>query len=234
MTNGGQRLDPSGFRIENEMDLLFGRAHPNPTREGCPPAELLTRLAHRELPIGDSAYDHIGKCSPCYQDLRAIQQAEAARLAAAVRWKRLTYAAAAVLVLAIAGSWFGLRQTGGLGSTGPSAPLVEQDVLLDVRPFAVTRGGAERTKEPEALVLPRARLRATILLEVGSDPGDYEVQVRDANQQARTSSTGSAAIVDFVTTLKTSLDTSALLAGSYQLAVRREGEDWRLFPAEVQ
>ncbi len=234
MTNGGQRPDASGFRIENEMDLLFGRAHPNPTREGCPSAELLTRLAHRELPIGDPAYDHIGKCSPCYQELRTIQQADAARLTATVRRKRLAYAAAAVLVLAVAGSWFALRQTGGFGGTEPSAALVEQDVLLDVRPFAVTRGAAEPMKVPEALALPRARLRATILLEVGSAPGDYEVQIRDANQQARTSSTGSAAIVDFVTTLKTSLDTSALPAGSYQLAVRREGEDWRLFPASLK
>lgn len=234
MTNDGQRPDPSGFRIENEMDLLFGRAHPNPAREGCPSTELLTRLARRELPIGDPAYDHIGKCSPCYQELRTIQQADAARLAAAVRRKRLAYAAAAVLVLAIAGSWFALRQAGGFGGTERPAALVEQDVLLDVRPFAVTRGATERTKEPEALVLPRARLRATILLEVGSDPGDYDVEVRDVNQQTRTSSTGRAAIVDFVATLKTSLDTSALPAGGYQLAVRRQGEDWRLFPAEVR
>ena len=76
MTNGGQRPDPSGFRIENEMDLLFGRAHPNPTREGCPPPELLMRLARRELSIDDPAYDHFAKCSPCYQELRALQQAD--------------------------------------------------------------------------------------------------------------------------------------------------------------
>jgi hypothetical protein len=62
MTNGGQRPDPSGFRIENEMDLLFGRAHPNPTRVGCPPPELLKKLARRELPIDDPAYDHFAKC----------------------------------------------------------------------------------------------------------------------------------------------------------------------------
>jgi len=233
MTNGGQRPDPSGFQIENEMDLLFGRAHPNPTREGCPPAELLTRLAHRELPIDDPAYDHIGKCSPCYQELRAIQQADAARLASTAKRMRLTYAAAAVLVLAIAGAWFAVRQTGGFGRTDRAVAQVEQDVLLDTRPFAVTRG-AERTKESEALTLPRGRLRATILLEVGSEPGDYDVQIRDANQQARASSTGRAAIVDFVTTLKTSFDTSALPPGHYQLAVRREGEGWRLFRATLQ
>ncbi len=85
MTNGGQRPDPSGFRIENEMDLLFGRAHPNPTRVGCPPPELLKSLARRELPIDDPAYDHFAKCSPCYQELRALQQADAATAATLLR-----------------------------------------------------------------------------------------------------------------------------------------------------
>ena len=232
MTNGGQRPDPGGFRIENEMDLLLGRAHPNPAREGCPPAELLTRLAHRELPIGDPAYDHIGKCSPCYQELRAIQQADAARQAA-VRRKRLTYAAAAVLLLAIAGSLFALRQTASTGDTAVSTTGVEQQARLDLRPFTVTRGD-ERAKQTEGLVLSRARLKATILLPVGSEPGEYEVQVLDANLTSRASARGRAAIVDYVTTLETTIDTSALPVGAYQLAVRRESEDWRVFPMRLQ
>src|SRR4029453_14633799 len=117
MSNGGQRPDPSGFQIENEMDLLLGRAHPNPTREGCPPAELLKRLARRELPIGDPAYDHIGKCSPCYQELRTIQQTDAAQRGAAVTRKRLTWAAAAVLALVVgAGAWI-LTRGGTAGGT---------------------------------------------------------------------------------------------------------------------
>jgi hypothetical protein len=232
MTNGGQRPDPAGFRIENEMDLLFGRAHPNPTREGCPSAELLTRLAHRELPIGDPAYDHIGKCSPCYQELRVIQQAAAARLMAARR-KRLAWAAAAVLVIAIGGSWFALRQTRDTGGSAVSTTGVEQQARLDLRPFAVTRGD-ERTKEPKGLVLSRARVKTTILLPVGSEPGEYQVQVLDANLKSRASSTGKAAIIDYVTTLETTLDTSALPAGGYQLAVRRERNDWQLFPVQLQ
>ena len=233
MTNGGQRPDPAGFRIENEMDLLLGRAHPNPAREGCPPAELLIRLARRELPIGDPAYDHIGKCSPCYQELRTIQQADAARLAGRVRWKRLTYAAAAILVLAVAGSWFALRQTATTGGTTVSTTGVEQQARLDLRPFAVTRGD-ERTKESEGVVLSRARLKATILLPVGYEAGQYEIQILDADLKSRASSTGSAAIVDYVTTLQTTLDTSALPQGSYHLALRRQGDDWRLFPAQLR
>src|SRR5215210_2966004 len=110
MTNGGQRPDPSGFRIENEMDLLFGRAHPNPMREGCPSQEALRRLARRELPIDDPAYDHFAKCSPCYQELRALQQADAATDATAKR-RRTMLAAAAILAMIVAGSWFTFRQT---------------------------------------------------------------------------------------------------------------------------
>jgi len=232
MTNGGQRPDPSGFRIENEMDLLFGRAHPNPTREGCPSADLLKRLARRELPIGDPAYDHFAKCSPCYQELRAIQQADAARVAARRR-QRLVWAAAAVLVIALGGSWFAIRQTGDTSGTVVPTAGVEQQARLDLRPFTVTRGD-ERTKQPDGLVLSRARLKATILLPVGSQPGEYEVQVLDANLKSRASSTGRAAIVDYVTTLETTLDTSALPVGGYQLAIRREGEEWRVFPMQLR
>ncbi|HEX5370278.1 MAG TPA: hypothetical protein VFY10_12760 [Dehalococcoidia bacterium] len=233
MTNDGQRSDPSGFQIENEMDLLYGRAHPNPTREGCPPREQLASLSRRELRIGDPAYDHLFKCSPCYREFRALQQAEAARQKAAVSRKRLLYvAAAAVLVLAIAGSWFVLRRPGNTTAPVPTMQAV-QIARLDLRPFSVTRSD-ERTKEPPPLVLSRARLNVTLLLPVGSEPGSYDVQLLDSNLQSRATSTGTATIVDFITTLATTLDTSALPAGSYQLAVRRQGEDWRMFPAQLR
>ena len=109
MTNGGQRPDPSRFRIETEMDLLYGRAHPNPSREGCPAPDMLRRLAGRELPIEDRAYDHFAKCSPCYVELRIIQQAEAATSAASVKRRHRLLGAAAVVVLVIVGLWFTLR-----------------------------------------------------------------------------------------------------------------------------
>src|SRR5690349_2854582 len=145
MTNDGQRSDPLRFQIENEMDLLLGRAHPNPAREGCPPRETLVSLSRRELPIGDPAYDHLSKCSPCYQEFRALQQADVAARTAGVRRKRLTYAAAAVLVLAFAGSWFALRR----GNAPPiSAPTANETALqvasLDLRPLAVTRSAEEK------------------------------------------------------------------------------------------
>jgi hypothetical protein len=224
MTNGGQRPDPSGFRIDNEMDLLFGRAHPNPTREGCPPADMLMRLAHRELPINDPAYDHIGKCSPCYQELRAIQQADAGRQATAARRRRLAYAAAAMFVLAIVGSWFALRQTG---------ETVEQVVQLDLRPYAITRGEAPQVDRP-ALVLPRASTQLTLLLPTGSEPGPYEVEIRDASAASKASARGQADLRNQTTTLEVDMNLASLSPGAYQLSVRRRGDEWQLFPCKIE
>lgn len=109
MTNDGRRSDPLRFQVENEMDLLFGRAHPNPTRKGCPPRDLLVPLSRRELPIGDPAYDHLSKCSPCYREFRALQQADVAQtMQSSRRVRRVSLATAAAIVLLVV-AWLALR-----------------------------------------------------------------------------------------------------------------------------
>ena len=235
MTNDGQRSDPLRFQIENEMDLLLGRAHPNPTREGCPPRDLLVSLSRRELPIGDPAYEHFSKCSPCYQELRALQQADAAALKATVRRKRMAYAAAAVLVLAIAGSWFALRRAAGDADrlAQPTTQTAPQSARLDLRPLAVTRSEEQRVAAAP-LVVPRGRVNATILLPVGSSPGEYDVRILDADLRARATAKGSAEIRNYITTLEAVIDVSALETGDYQLALRRDGSEWQMFPLRVR
>ena len=234
MTNGGQRPDPLGFRIENEMDLLFGRAHPNPTREGCPPPELLRRLALRELPIGDPAYDHFAKCSPCYKELRTLQQMDAAKLAAVAKRRKVMIAAAAVLAVAIAGSWFALRRTDHADREArPSAPAASQTARLDLRPLAITRS-EDRKPEAPSLEVPRGRVNATILLPVGASPGAYDVRILDRDLRARATARGSAEIRNYITTLEAAIDVTALEPGEYQLTLRREGGEWQMFPLRVR
>jgi hypothetical protein len=235
MTNGGQRPDPTDFRIENEMDLLFVRAHPNPAREGCPPPELLRRLARRELPIGDPAYDHFAKCSPCYKELRTLQQADAARLSAARR-QRTMLAAAAVGVVAIAGTWFMMRptdRTASVPDAAPSTQTVAQSARLDLRPLAVTRS-EDRKPDAAPLEVPRARVNATILLPTGASTGVYEIRILDKDLTARATAKGSADIRDFVTTLEADIDAGALEPGDYQLTLRREGGEWQMFPLRIR
>ena len=233
MTHDGQRPDPLRFQIENEMDLLLGRAHPNPAREGCPPRELLVSLSRRELPIGDPAYDHLSKCSPCYQEVRALQQADAAARAAAARQKRLAYvAAAAVLVLAIGGVWFALVLNRDTAAPPPAGSAAPQVASLDLRPLAVTR--SETQKSAGALEVPRGRVNATILLPVGASPGVYEIRILDSDLRVRASATGMAEIRNYITTLDATLDMSDLEVGDYQLTLRRDGGEWQMFPMRVR
>lgn len=232
MTNDGQHADQAKFKVEDELDLLFGRANPNPAREGCPSRDVLEALARRARPMEDPGYEHLAKCSPCFKEFRAVQQADVARTAAVRLRRRIAYAAAAVLAVAAVGSFFVVQRSRG-PAAGASTTGVEQSAKLDLRPFAVTRND-QPTVEPGSLVLPRGRLNVIILLPVGYEPGEYEMQVLDAEFQVRASAKGTAAIRDFVTTLEASLDLSALSPGRYRLAVRRQGAEWRLFPTTLR
>jgi hypothetical protein len=71
-------------------------------------------------------------------------------------------------------------------------------------------------------------------LPVGSAAGMYEVQVLDSELRSMTSAPGMAEIKNYVTTLQTTLDLGSLSSGVYQLAIRRSGQEWQLFPARVQ
>lgn len=61
------------FKSEDEIDEVFAGANPNPARIGCPPRDVLTAIARKELPIDDPAHDHLANCSPCYREFRALQ-----------------------------------------------------------------------------------------------------------------------------------------------------------------
>ncbi|MGE0447825.1 MAG: hypothetical protein AB7P99_21555, partial [Vicinamibacterales bacterium] len=103
---------------------------------------------------------------------------------------------------------------------------------VDLRRFAVLR--SEQTQgEVEPVSLPRGSADLVILLPTGSEPGPYDVQLLDGDLRSRADAKGTAAIEDFVTTLRVRMDLGQLAAGRYQLAVRREGDSWRMFPAVV-
>ena len=83
-------------------------------------------------------------------------------------------------------------------------------------------------------MVPRGRVNATILLPVGSSPGEYDVRILDADLRARATAKGSAEIRNYITTLEAVIDVSALETGDYQLALRRDGSEWRMFPLRVR
>jgi len=147
-------------------------------------------------------------------------------------------AAAAVVVLGILGTTFFVSRS-DRGSQVAQAPatssptVVSTSAQLDLRKFTVAR--SERSEpSPEPTTIPRGRLNLTMLLPVGFEAGDYDVQILDSNLTSKASTTGSAEMRDYITTLRATLDVTNLAPGAYQLAVRRHGEDWRLFPINVK
>jgi hypothetical protein len=234
MTIPDQRPDTPGYEVDDEMDLLFARANPNPTRLGCPSTDVLKALSRKERSITDPGYEHLAQCSPCYREFRGFQQADArARVVAAQARRRWLLAAAAAILIVGVGSWAALRRNGAPPTATSTNSSLMQTARLDLRPFSVTRG-TERRQEPDPVVLPRGRISATILLPVGAEPGEYEVRLLDQDLTVRASSAGSAAIRNYVTTLEATLDGSSISSGRYQLGIRRVGGDWQMFPVTLQ
>lgn len=69
-----QHRSPLAFIPEQEIDVLFGYSSPNPAGDGCPSYDVLIALSRRERPISDPAYEHLAACSPCYREVRKLQQ----------------------------------------------------------------------------------------------------------------------------------------------------------------
>jgi hypothetical protein len=220
MSDARRDPDRPKFRWQDEVDQVFASANPNPTREGCLLRDELIALARHERPVSDPGYVHLTRCSPCYREVRGFHEAWKRHR----RQRRLTMVAAAAVVVAVGvGAWYAVTR-------GSRADLLAE---LDLRPYAVTRG-APADSGPPPLVLPRGRLTLTMKLPVGFEPGVYDLQLLDSSLTSRASATGTATMEDFVTTLRTSVDLGSVSAGPYQMALRRQGEDWQLFPARVK
>ena len=227
--------DSSDLSSKDDIDEILGRANPNPERVGCPPRDVLIALARRARPIGDPAYEHLVKCSPCYLEFRALQQTGMSSSHAGgvrARWM----AVAAVLAILVGGSWYLLSrpQDGRSSAAAPEqVSAMDLQTQLDLRKYSVTRS-EQAQSPPPPLSLQRGRLNVTILLPVGSEPGTYEVQVLDSELRSQATASGQADIKNYITTLQTTLDLQSLPPGMYRLALRRQGDEWRMFPAHVK
>jgi hypothetical protein len=224
-------------KLYDEIKKSVLRGFPNPERIGCPGADLLKQLAARKLPVDHPAYSHIMECSPCYQELTDIRAATPDPLAepstglsirrSSSRWV-WPAAMVAILVVCAAVAYYTLS---------PHFPGVssKQEVALNVdlqhwRVFRSETPGKQRGP----LVFPRQRLDLTFSLPVGSEDGQYYVQiVNRADGPALVFAQGTAQLQDHTETLRTRLDVSSLPAGTYSLEIRRLGSGPLHVPIEI-
>ena len=73
MAQQGQAVHDVDVALGDDIDEVLSWANPNPERGGCQSRETLIALASREQPLGDPAYEHLLKCSPCYRDFTALK-----------------------------------------------------------------------------------------------------------------------------------------------------------------
>jgi hypothetical protein len=204
------------------LDTIYSSVEANPDRVGCPPREALRELAVRKRPLSDPLWDHVMECAPCRIDVREMGRGRpAVPVRSAARSVALATAAVLVVILGV-GAWILTR---GSGAPAP--------VAGDLRQYAVMRSDQQQRTGP-ALDLPRRRVRLTLLMPNGSEPGHYELEVRASDGLASTTASGDARLQDFITRLSADIDLRSAPRGPSQLAIRRTGEDWQLFPVRVQ
>jgi hypothetical protein len=201
------------------LDTIYSAAEPNPDRDGCPPRELLRELAMRTRPLSDPLWDHVMQCAPCRIDVREMGRGKPViPLRSRLIWAGLAAVAALAIGIAV-GAW--------MWRTAPAS------ITADLRHYAVTRSEHPPLSEP-AVDLPPRLLRLTLVLPDGSAPGAYDIEARGTGGRAVATASGHATLQDFTTRLSADIDLRSAPRGMSQLAIRRTGEGWRLFPVRIQ
>jgi hypothetical protein len=200
----------------DEFDRLFEdvylNAYPNPERVGCPGRDILRRLATKELPISHPAREHIARCSPCFHEFREIQREMTGR-----RRRGKILATAAGIVIAC-GTAITLTQFHFQESVIARWDLQNASPSRDFNDY----------QQPVHLEAPAKRGTIAVTLPLGSEPGEYEVEVRqDRNGRAIKDFKSTAALSNQgKTVLEITADFSELPVGDYIVAFRRGQQAW--------
>lgn len=207
------------------LDLLAKSAlndYPNPERVGCPGPEFLRTLAfsRKSIPLNDNRLDHVVHCSPCFRELTELKAA--AKKRKTTIWASIG-AIAAVVVIAVALWATGVLTPIASPGRSSSATIIAR---IDLQNRSITRGAPTAAQPSGPILIPKGRLKLTILLPFGSEAGTYDVQILKAVDKPLVAGSGQAAIVNGITTLNVSVNTSSLASGNYLLGVRQPPLDW--------
>ena len=207
------------------LDLLargLSRDFPNPQRVGCPGPAVLRNIALHKLPLSeaDPWLDHLGSCSPCFQEFTEIRKQAAGQQKRTQMW----LVAAAMVLLAVGGFlWVRSRPAGQTAAV----------VVLDLRGRATIRG--ESTPENSQLPLEVARNARSLTLDlpIGSNEGAYDVAVFNPSGAELFRTSATAKLEDHVVVLRADVDLVGVPPGPYVLGLRQPGLEWTRFPIRV-
>ena len=230
--------DESADQVFEELQAIVQegilRGFPNPERHDCPGSEVLRELANRPRPTRDAGWDHVTHCSPCYReflDLRArVKQERELERRRKLRRRALIAATPIVLVGCVLAGYEFLHNVGA----GSSASGRYETASLDLKDLSAARGEGVAAAEKKPRVLHATRLDLTILLPLGSEPGQYEVQVLKNADEPLVTAAGEARVEHGATVLRTKLDLSQQKPGMFFLGVRQPPSDWTYCPVRIE
>jgi hypothetical protein len=204
--------------------MVLAGEYPNPDRVGCPGSDILKSMAFRQIDLARAVgyMEHVGCCSPCFTEYTAFRQ----QVQKIARLRILAVAAMVVIAIGI-GSWVWVRSQ-GRKTLGP--PTHYQAVIVDLRDRVVLRGPEEGPPQGP-IDLPRAPLALSIYLPIGSEPGDYEVEIVEQDGSSLAGAKGPAQWRDHIAVIEVKLDLRPLHRGLYNLAIRRPGWSRSYYPA---
>src|SRR5665213_1101913 len=229
-----KNLARTKFEPRDETDLLKAATEalpavfPNPERLSCPDASTLEAIAgrHISLPGVNNVLDHIATCSPCFTAYTVYRAEYCSR-----RNRKRYVAVVAVLTVVIAAGYIGRRVL------SPTHRLPEQ--ISEVAPLTAVLDFHNRTSERSAQApvsepqvtphLRRSLLNVQILLPLGTEDGEYSVQLRNKAGGIVTQSTGIAKWDGTTETLSARIDLRTFEPGQYTLALRNGTSSWRLY-----
>ena len=192
---------------------------PNPGRVGCPGSAVLEGIASHKIPLSEAEkwLDHLGSCSPCFQEFKAIKRKLRVR-------RGFRFGGGLAILVAAVTLWLVLR---------PQHTKVPNEIaVLDLRNYSSERGEPTPSNQPP-LDIPRASKHLTLYLPVGSKEGNYDVAVLSATGDEVLRATGTARLEDHVVVLRAEIDLAHVGSASYFLGIRQAGLEWTRFPIRV-
>ena len=206
---------------------------PNPDRCGCPDAEIVRSLALRRIPLSQTGdlVDHIATCAPCFDAYtRFRRRRRNVRVIAPMVVGVICLIALALLSFPHRVPPAQSRQQ--LLANLPPVPV--RPVTIDYRQTSPTRSPELQLRVGETPRLSRGVLDLTILLPVGTEDGEYSIELRTSGTQAVVHASGSAKWDGHAVTLATRVDIRQVAAGVYTLALSKDGASWRTYRVIVE
>ena len=207
------------------LDILrqgLATEFPNPERIGCPGNALLKGIAQGKVSLTEAEpwLDHLGACSPCFQEFKEFRRQSAIQRRRVLTW----VATAAVLLFAVGGRlWVRGRQSVETSDT----------VVLDLRERSMARGRSQSETGQSPLEIPQTAKHVILDLPIGSKEGPYDVGLLTETEDQILRATGMAQLHDHTTVLRVDVDLSSVRAGAYSLGVRPAGLEWTRYPIRV-